>query len=128
MKLSSLLKEQVIKLKPLQSGESLYGKAYDSKFVKGPTKYFEILVDPLNNVIGEVEYGDIDEDTFEILSIHINKEHRGKNFGAQTVNALVNLLNKRKVILMASPTSRKFWKRLGFEPMSKVTSYFTKTY
>jgi RimJ/RimL family protein N-acetyltransferase len=128
MKLSSLLKEQVIKLKPIQSGESMYGNAYTSKFVKSPTKFFEILVDPLNNVIGEVEYGDVDDNTFEILSIHINKEHRGKNFGAQTANALVNTLHKKRVILMASPTSRKFWKRLGFEPMSNVTGYFTKTY
>ena len=128
MKLYNLLQEQVIELKPLQSGRSLYGKAYTSKFVKGPTKFFEIVIDPLNNVIGEVEYGDVDDETFEILSIIINKEHRDKNFGAQTVNALVNLLNKRKVILMASPSSRKFWKKMGFEPMPKVTGYFTKTF
>lgn len=128
MKIANLLYEQIIKLKPIPEGESMFKSSYNSPYVKGPTKFFEIIIDPMNNVVGEIEYGDVDENTFELLSIHLVKEHRGKGFGAQAVNKLVQTLNKKGVILISSPSSKKFWKKLGFEPMNKVTSYLTKTY
>jgi len=128
MKIANLLYEQIIKLKPISQGESMFKSSYNSPHVKGPTKFFEIIIDPMNNVVGEIEYGDVDDNTFELLSIHLEKEHRGKGFGAQAVNKLVQTLNKKRVILTSSPSSKKFWKRLGFEPMNKVTSYLTKTY
>lgn len=125
--LLNILFEQIIGLKSVEEYQSDFGTSYLSKYVKGPHKFFNIVA-PVNHKVGEMEYGDVDNNTVEIISIHIDKLHRGKNFGPQAVNELVKLTRKKIVILRAAPSSRKFWQRMGFTPMAGVTDYYTKTF
>lgn len=125
--LLNMLFEQIIGLKSVEEYQSDFGTSYLSKYVKGPHKFFNIVA-PVNHKVGEMEYGDVDNNTVEIISIHIDKLHRGKNFGPQAVNELVKLTRKKIVILRAAPSSRKFWQRMGFTPMAGVTDYYTKTF
>jgi RimJ/RimL family protein N-acetyltransferase len=128
--MTSLLKilfEQIIGLKSVEEYETDFGTSYSSKYVKGPHRFFNIVA-PVNHKVGEMEYGDVDDNTVEIISIHIDKIHRGKNFGPQAINELVKLTRKKIVIVRAAPSSRKFWQKMGFTPMTKVTDYYTKTF
>ena len=125
--LLNILFEQIIGLKSIEEYQSDFGTSYLRKYIKGPHKFFNIVA-PVNHKVGEMEYGDVDNNTVEIISIHIDKLHRGKNFGPQAVNELVKLTRKKIVILRAAPSSRKFWQRMGFTPMAGVTDYYTKTF
>ena len=125
--LLNILFEQIIGLKSVEEYQSDFGTSYLSKYVKGPHKFFNIVA-PVNHKVGEIECGDVDNNTVEIISIHIDKLHRGKNFGPQAVNELIKLTRKKIVILRAAPSSRKFWQRMGFTPMAGVTDYYTKTF
>lgn len=127
--LSRLLCEQVeINLNPIEEYESDFGKSYNTPFIKGPHKFFEMLAQ-YNTKVGEIEYGDVDPDTLEIVSIHIDKQHRSKGFGRLALTKLMQVTGKKTAILKAAPSSKKFWKKAGFVPMrgKQVTSYFTKT-
>ena len=122
--LLKILTESVV-LKPINANDSDFGESYYSKFVKGSHKFFSIMAGA--DKVGEVEYGDVDDNTFEIISIHLDKQFRGKGYGQMAFAELGKVLKKNTVILKAAPSSRKFWKKLGFEPMAGVSSYFTKT-
>lgn len=128
--LINLLFEQVeINLKPIEEYESDFGKSYNTPFIKGPHKFFEMLAQ-YNTKVGEIEYGDVDNDTIEIVSIHIDKMHRGKGFGRLALQQLMRATNKKTAILKAASSSKRFWKKMGFVPLQnkEVTSYYTKTF
>lgn len=111
----------------MEEYETDFGTSYQSKYIKGPHKFFNIVA-PVNHKVGEMEFGDVDKNTIEIVSIHIDELHRTKNFGPQAVNELVRLTGKKVVILKVTPSSKKLWQRMGFTPMTGVTDYYTKTF
>lgn len=125
--LLNILFEQIIGLKSIEEYQSDFGTSYLSKYIKGPHKFFNIVA-PVNHKVGEVEFGDVNDNAVEIISIHIDKLHRGKNFGPQAVNELVRLTGKKMVILKVTPSSKKFWQRMGFTPMTGVMNYYTKNF
>lgn len=125
--LTRLIAEQFITLKPIQSSESDFKSSYNSPFIKGSTEFFK-LVAPVNTIVGELEYGVVDDNTIEIVSIHIDKLHRGKRYAADAINALGHSLKQKTILLLAAPSSKKFWAKLGFKPMPDVKGYFTKTF
>ena len=125
--LLNILYEQVIGLKSVEEYETDFGTSYQSKYIKGPHKFFNIVA-PVNHKVGEMEFGDVDKNTIEIVSIHIDELHRTKNFGPQAVNELVRLTGKKVVILKVTPSTKKLWQRMGFTPMTGVTDYYTKTF
>jgi ribosomal protein S18 acetylase RimI-like enzyme len=112
-------------LKPIQEYESDFGTSYKSQFVNTPHKFLEISI-PVNTKAGEIEYGLVDDNTIEIISIHINKDHRGKGYGEQAIAEMFRRLKPAKIILKAAPSSRKFWRKLNFKPMQNVPNYFEK--
>lgn len=125
--LQHLLSEQAVVLKPIEPAESDFGPGYNSPFVKSDEKYMKILV-PINTEVGELQYGKTGPDSVEIISIYFNKEHRGKGYGSQAINALVKMLNLKQVIALPSSTSKPFWRRLGFGPMPGDSRYFVKQF
>ena len=127
LSLKRLLFEQGVVLKPIQPAESDFGPGYDSSFVKGEEKYMKILM-PVNTEVGELQYGETGPKSIEIISIHFNKEHRGKGYGSQAINALVQMLNLKQIITQPSPSSKAFWRRIGFGPMQGDSRYFIKQF
>ena len=123
--LKHILVEQLVRLKPIEEYESDFGKSYASPYVKGPHKFYEMIVD-ITTKAGEIEYGDVDDNTLEIISIHIDKMHRGKSYGRYAFTELMKATGKKKAILKAAPSSRKFWKNLGFQPMQGTPDYYFK--
>lgn len=117
---------QTIILSPIEEYQSDFGTSYHSQFLKTPHKFLDIVA-PVNTKVGEVEYGMVDNKTMEIISIHIDKDHREKGYGNQAVALLFKQFKPSKIILKAAPSSRKFWKTLNFQPMQGVSSYFEKT-
>ena len=128
MKLHNLLYEQAIKLRQIPEYETDFGKGYDSSLVNGNALFYEILVDPLNNKVGELEYGIVDDKSIEIISIHVNKEHRGKGIAQKAIGELVRATGKKNIIVLVAPSSIKFWKKFGFQPWSEKKGYYTKTF
>jgi len=125
--LKRLLSEQAVVLKPIQPEESDFGPGYDSSYVKGEEKYMEILV-PVNTKVGEIQYGETGPESVEIISIYLNKDHRGKGYGPQAINALVEMLNLKQIIALPSASSKPFWRRIGFGPMQGDPRYFIKQF
>jgi hypothetical protein len=123
--LKHILVEQLVRLKPIQEYESDFGESYPSPYVKGPHKFYEMIV-AITTKAGEVEYGDVDEDTLEIISIHIDKMHRGKGYGRLAFTELMKATGKKRAILKAAASSRKFWKSLGFQPLKGSSDYYFK--
>ena len=122
-----LLSEQFVTLKPIEPSESDFKSSYHSPYVKGSTEFFKLIV-PVNTEVGELEYGVVDDTTIELISIHIAKVHRGKRYATDAVNALGHSLKQKTIILLAAPSSKKFWMKLGFQPMPDAKGYFTKTF
>lgn len=125
--LKRLLSEQAVVLKPIQPEESDFGPGYGSSYVKGEEKYMEILV-PVNTKVGEIQYGETDPESIEIISIYLDKDHRGKGYGPQAINALVKMLNLKQIIALPSASSKPFWRRIGFGPMQGDPRYFIKQF
>lgn len=128
MLLSEILYKTGITLKPIQAAESDFGESYRSPFVKGPHKFYSIHVFTGATKVGEIEYGDVDENTIEIISIHVNKVHRGKGFAQSAIDQLLDIVKKNNVILKAAPTSKKFWTKFGFKPTTIAKDYYAKNY
>lgn len=128
MTLTEALYKTGITLKPIEPYASDFGPSYKSPYVKGSNKFYEMIVPIMSTKVGEIEYGDVDNNTIEIISIHINSKHRGKGLGQQAITQLVRLTNKKTVIAMAAPSSKMFWKKFGFAPMPGAKDYFTKTF
>ena len=122
-----LLSEALITLKPIEEFQSEFGSSYKSKFVEGPHLFFELVV-AVNEVVGEIEYGLVDENTIEVISIHVHKEHRGKYYAGDAINALAHVLHQKTIIVMVTPSSKKFWTKLGFTPLKGENKYYTKTF
>lgn len=125
--LKSLLSEQTVVLKPIEAAESDFGPGYGSPHVKGNEKYMDILV-PINTKVGEIQYGETGPESIEIISIHIDKLHRGKGYGVQAVNELAKTLNLKQIIALPSASSKPFWRRIGFGPMQGDPRYFIKQF
>ena len=127
IKLTSLLSEYTIQLKPVEAHQTKFGKAYNSPLINGPHKYYLITVTNRHGVVGEIEYGDVDDNTLEVVSIHLDRLQRGKNYGAEAFSLLMETEHKSKAVLMVTPTSKKFWMKLGFTPMKDgPTNYYEK--
>lgn len=127
LSLKRLLSEQGVVLKPIQPAESDFGPGYGSSYVSGEEKYMDILV-PVNTKVGEIQYGETGPESIEIISIYLNKEHRGKGYGAQAINALVKMLNLKQIMTLPSASSKSFWRKIGFGPMQGDPRYFIKQY
>ena len=100
-----------------------FGESYYSKFINGERKFFNIQ-DEDGHKVGEIEYGNVDNDTIEIVSIYVDPRERGKNYGYDAFKEIVRKLENPNVILKAAPSSRGFWRKLGFEPMAGHKDYF----
>ena len=125
--LLGFLTEGVVRLEPTEEYQTEFGKSYGSKFVKGEHKFFTII-GMLNTPLGEIEYGSVDDDTIEIISIHVKKEFRGEGVAPQAIKMLMQTLGKKTLIAHYSPTSKKFWLKNGFTPMQGAPKYVTKTF
>lgn len=129
MKLSEELYKTGLTLKPM-AGPDWFEEGYNSPYVKGPHKYYGIhsFIDAVK--VGEIEYGDVDENTIEIISIFVLPMFRGRGYAQQAINQLVDIAKKKTVILMYSPSSKKFWNKFGFTPLQGAISskYLTKTF
>jgi len=110
----------------LQSTEtSDFGVSYDSKFIISNHNFFNILNDN-DEKVGEIEWGQVDDKTIEIVSIHIDKKFRGRNYGVDAFNSMVDILEVNNVILKAAPSSKPFWRKLGFLPIKGYKDYYKK--
>lgn len=83
--------------------------------IKGGRKFMDIMQDDIK--IGEIEYGQIDSNTYEIVSIYVDKQYRRKGIGATTYQEFKKHLNNPKIILKAAPSSVPFWKSVGFKKL-----------
>jgi hypothetical protein len=126
--LFEILNKTGVSLKPIEEYESDFGKSYTSPFVKGGNKFYEIITYIFKTKVGEIEYGQVDPDTIEVISIHINKDERSKRYGEQAITALTQETKSKHVIIKAAPSSRPFWKKLGYKPMPNTPNYFEKFY
>lgn len=110
----------------LQSTDkSEFGISYNSKFIISDHKFFDIINED-GYKVGEIEWGQVDNETIEIVSIHIDKKFRGKNYGVDAFESLVKTLDVNNVILKAATSSKPFWRKLGFLPISGVRDYYKK--
>ena len=125
--LLSLLTEGVVRLEPTEEYQTEFGKSYGSKFVKGDHKFFTII-GMLNTPAGEIEYGEVDDDTVEIISIHVKKAFRGEGVAPQAINMFMQAVAKKTLIVHYTSTSKKFWLKNGFTPLYGVANYVTKTF
>jgi N-acetylglutamate synthase-like GNAT family acetyltransferase len=91
--------------------------------VKGPTKFFEIIAKE-EGPIGEFEWGQVDKDTVEIISLFIRKEFRKNKSGRNSFEAFCKKLNNPTIILKATPQSKGFWKHMGFKLMQGTKDYY----
>ncbi len=99
-------------------------KSYASDFIKGEHQYYLIEVD--GSEVGSIEYGEVDKETIEIISIHIEKQYRSNNYGLEALNLLLKKTNSKRVILKSAPSSRRYWKKLGYEKVKGRNDYFEK--
>jgi predicted GNAT family acetyltransferase len=129
IKLSEELYKTGLTLK-LMAGPDWFKQAYNSPYVKGPPKFYGIhsFIDAVK--VGEIEYGDVDDNTIEIVSIFVLPMFRGRGYAQQAVNQLINITKKKTVMLMPSSSSKVFWKKFGFTPLQGASSskYLTKTF
>jgi len=129
MNLSEVLYKTGITLKPM-AGPDWFKRGYGSSYIKGPHKYYSIhtFIDAVK--VGEIEYGVVDNDTIEIISVFIKPMFRKRGYAQQAINQLVDITKKKTVILMPSSSSKVFWKKFGFTPLQGVesTKYLTKTF
>ena len=102
---------------------SLFGTSYYSKYVRGDHKFLTIQ-SSINGSVGEIEYGIVDNDTVEIVSVFIRKEFRGGKYGKSTLNEFKRILKNPKIILKVTPQSKSFWTHMGFRPMSGTKDYY----
>lgn len=70
--------------------------------------------------------GKVDDETIEIISIYIDKDKRGNNFGLDAMDLLIKQTGSKRVILKSAPSSRKYWKHLGYEKIKGTNDYFEK--
>jgi ribosomal protein S18 acetylase RimI-like enzyme len=104
---------------------SEFGVSYSSKFIISEHKFFDIINED-GYKVGEIEWGQVDNETIEIVSIHIDKNFRGRNYGVGAFESLVRTLDVNNVILKAATSSKPFWRKLGFLPISGVRDYYKK--
>lgn len=90
--------------------QSMFGKSYSSIYATD-RQFFKIHVG-VN--VGEIEIGNIDEDSLELFSMYINGDERGKGYGKEAFLKMLDYF-KKDVILMADKDSLKFWKKMGFK-------------
>jgi hypothetical protein len=110
----------------LQSTDtSEFGVSYSSKFIISEHKFFDIINED-GRKVGEIEWGQVDNETIEIVSIHIDKKFRGKNYGVDAFESLVKTLDVNNVILKSATSSKPFWRKLGFLPMIGTRDYYKK--
>lgn len=102
---------------------SLFGTSYYSKYVRGDHKFLTIQ-SSINGNVGELEYGMVDNNTVEIISVFIRKEFRGERYGKSSINEFIRILKNPKIILKVTPQSKSFWVRMGFKPMSGTKDYY----
>lgn len=126
--LFEILNKTGISLRPIEEFESDFGKSYTSPLIKGGNKFFEIVIYLFKTKVGEIEYGQVDPETIEVISIHIDKNQRGKRYGEEAIAALVLETKAKRVILKAAPSSKVFWKKLGYKPITDTPNYFQKLY
>ena len=104
---------------------SEFGVSYSSKFIISEHKFFDIINED-GYKVGEIEWGQVDNETIEIVSIHIDKKFRGRNYGVDAFESLIKTLEVNNVILKAATSSKPFWRKLGFLPISGVRDYYKK--
>lgn len=90
-------------------------------------KFFNVMLD--DKEIGNLECVEKD-DILEIVSIYVNQEYRNKGIGKEVLKLLKND-NIKYFIMMVTRQSKRFWMKLGAEPIQKdhyVTTKFTKNF
>lgn len=98
--------------------------SYSSPFIKGEHFNYNIIDNGL--IVGNIEWGRVDDMTIEIISIYIKKDMRGKNYGLDAMNLLIKQTGSQRVILKSAPSSKKYWKHLGYEKIKGTSDYFEK--
>jgi RimJ/RimL family protein N-acetyltransferase len=99
-------------------------KSYSSPFITGEHFTYDIIDNDTR--VGDIEWGEVDGETIEIISIHIEKEYRGKNYGLEATNLLIKETGSKRVILKSAPSSKKYWRHLGYEKIKGTIDYFEK--
>ena len=98
-------------------------KSYTSKFIT-EHKHLDIISDGVK--VGDIEWGQVDDQTIELISIHIDNKYRGKNDATKSLELLIDKTNAKIVILKSAPSSRRFWRKMGFEPIKGERDYYKK--
>lgn len=99
-------------------------KSYTSKFINGPHLHIDIFDDSIK--VGEIEFGIVNEDTIELISIHIDTKHRGHGYSDKSLNLLIDKTGAKSIILKSAPSSKRFWKKMGFTPIKGEKDYYKK--
>lgn len=98
--------------------------SYKSKFSENIHYFYDIIVG--GKVVGDLEYSNVDENTFEIISIFIDNNYRGKNYAYLSIIELSKEIEKYNVILWSAESSRKYWIKQGFKSFKNEEDYYIK--
>jgi ribosomal protein S18 acetylase RimI-like enzyme len=107
----------------LVDSENIF-KSYTSKFINGPHLHIDIFDDSIK--VGEIEWGKVDVDTIELISIHIDAKHRGRGYANKSLNLLIDKTGAKSIILKSAPSSKRFWRKMGFTPIMGERDYYKK--
>ena len=99
-------------------------KSYGSHFIKGNHQHHNIIVN--DEVVGNIEWGKVDSETIEAISIYVDKRFRGNNYGLEALDILIKETGTKRVILKSAPSSKRYWRHLGYKIIKGTSDYFEK--
>lgn len=111
-----------IVLKNIPVSKSMFGRGYSSPYLENKSKFLQI-VSSVDGLIGEFEWGVVDNNTVEIISMFIEKKFRGNKRGRKSFEQFVSDINK-SVILKVTKQSKGYWTHMGFKLIDGTKDYY----